>query len=429
MAKQKTKRRGPKSKPKRSRANDAPVSRASKPIRSTGKGNTRQSGVDHVATVDTGKVETGAIITRIQILPSLCRRLSELAGAFQRIRYRRLHFRIEPMGGTSVTGGYAAAFIRDPSDLLSPEDALSTIMAQKGALSRKAWEGANLLFTSGQRFYTSANSELRTFSPGELVICCAATFSQPVQFVINLNWTVDLEDPGLQDDGAVDIPRIAHVKAGYVLGLHNGHSGLWGHNRKNSEWTYNMKTVIDYPFPEPSTVDEKTVIRFRAPFSIVYEEKEDAEYAFRDILCMISGGLWISYPVESDASASEYYDSKSVHGVPWLTPADEFLVIGNDGLAVSNEPTTVFIDSGEVQAVTSVADPVTPSTSPVVMSHWHQNRSERSQALRAAQALLSKNLSQSKIYSALGFQVLSTLTTPKSKPSDAVTVTPPKPAT
>lgn len=425
-----------KSNNKNRHGSDAPVSRASKPLRSNASGSTRQSGIDHVATTDTGTVETGSVITRIQILPSICRRLDELANAFQRIRYRRLHFRIEPMGGTAVTGGYAAAFIRDPADIISKESALSTIMAQKGSVSRKAWEGCNLLFSSGQRFYTSANDELRTFCPGELVIVCTAKFSQPVNFVISMTWTVDLEDPGLQDQIEENLKPLGHPKEGWVIGLRKGHSGIWGRKRSDSTWVYNLSEIIDYPFPPPASVDSKTVVRFRAKFPLVYEEKEDSEYAFRDIVCMIASNSWEAYPCEPDSKATGYYSTSSVHSVPWLTAVDELEVVNADGGYSAPIDQTVATLSGEDNAElppTTAAAPPAP-ISQVVTSHWRQNRHVSSRVLAAARNLLTKDFPQQSIYSALGFTPLPTLTVPTSRPSDespaksTATGNPPTPA-
>ena len=408
---------------------DAPVSRASRPLRSNHLGATVQSGVDHVATIDTGSLETGSIIQRIQIVPSLCRRLHELAGAFQRVRYRNLHFRVEPMAGTSVTGGYAAAFIRDPSELVSLDDAITTVMAQKGAVSRKAWEGCNLHYSSAERFYTSQNSEIRTYSPGELIIVCAAKFSQPVQFVVTLNWTVELDSPGVTEDSSAEISTDATVRTGVILTSRNGHSGLWARDRKADTWSYNATNLLDYPFPDATTVDSKTVIRFRAPFNLVYQEADNSEYVFRDILCTIVDKSWCAWPLEPETPAAEYYSKNFVHNAPWLVAQDQLHVINANGSPLSDAaPGELAYDSGEVMAADMSAAPTLPKAvpSPVLSYHWRLNRPLSSQTSLAARLLLSKNLEVSQVYSRIGYQVLPNLTKPVSKPSAESQVTPAK---
>lgn len=128
---------------------------------------------------------------------TISKRLSILARAFERVRFKRLAFRISPKGASVVNGGYVAAFLADADDTLtSIEAAMATTNSQSG----KWWEARILVpRLEDKLLYTFQGTELRLRSPGKIYVFSDGSPDTKVPLTIDLEWTVELSQPGYEE--------------------------------------------------------------------------------------------------------------------------------------------------------------------------------------------------------------------------------------
>lgn len=149
---------------------------------------------------------TGAVVVDVSLSCSSFKRMEHMASAYQRVRFKKLVFRIVPMAATSLTGGFAAAFVADPTDVLgSGDDALDRLVAQKGSKITKIWQsttvGACLL---PDLLYTSEppQGDVRLSSPGRLWVVIESKVtglgSAQVPLTVYCDWEVDFYVPSLE---------------------------------------------------------------------------------------------------------------------------------------------------------------------------------------------------------------------------------------
>lgn len=132
--------------------------------------------------------------------------MEHMAEAYQRVRFKKLVFRIVPMASTSSSGGFAAAFVADPTDVLgSGDDALDRLVAQKGSKITKIWQSTtvngailpDLLYTS-----EPPQGDQRLSSPGRLWVVIESKVTglanAAVPLTVYCDWEVDFYVPSLE---------------------------------------------------------------------------------------------------------------------------------------------------------------------------------------------------------------------------------------
>lgn len=191
-------------------------------VRSSASDSARMSGIDRIFH---GSVELnlreGVTAVSTLIGPSVFKRLALVARAYQRIRYLRLRFRMEPQMSTSTSGGYVIAFIRDPADIVGD---ISSLTAQQGSVTTKWWQSSVVNVAPPNRlFYTSESVEVREYSPGRLVLMVDGPATQVGSYTIFAEWTVELSSPALE--------QVRQVEPSYTVAYNwftrVGEAGLW----------------------------------------------------------------------------------------------------------------------------------------------------------------------------------------------------------
>nr|WPV63100.1 MAG: coat protein [Wufeng shrew permutotetravirus 1] len=152
---------------------DAPVARGQQ-IRAAPQKSQRLRGNDRLLFIsDLAKYGAREVIASVPFVPQLCPRLAKEAGAWQRIKYRKLRFSLVPQVGTASAGGTVLAFVKDSTDPIPEgEDGLQRLFAQDSSVASPIWEPSNIEVV-GLRdlYYTNFNAdEPRWSSPGSVCI-------------------------------------------------------------------------------------------------------------------------------------------------------------------------------------------------------------------------------------------------------------------
>jgi hypothetical protein len=174
---------------------------------STSQANTslRATGVDRVAHVDdVSTSKTGDIVVQFAILPGIAERLSKYSALFTRVRYMTLRFEIRSQCSTASSGGYVAAFVRDPDEILPTTNVLQMLAGQAGSKAANWWQSLVVvvpptpdLFYTDEGHITEGTSK-RLLSPGKLVIACDGPASVAGSLTVNLIWTATFLEPALE---------------------------------------------------------------------------------------------------------------------------------------------------------------------------------------------------------------------------------------
>lgn len=173
----------------------------------------------------------GTVVLDVPLVPSSLPRLRNLAGSYQRIVWRRLTFRFEPLVPTSVTGGYVCGFLPDADDSITEAAApLDRLMAHPGSKLVKAWQSAVITHKCvGDRLYTSRppRGEARLYSPGRVALVIDSKISGGsgvlAPLSVYLDWEVELMEPSLEATST----KANTVEAMASFYLRSGHLGLW----------------------------------------------------------------------------------------------------------------------------------------------------------------------------------------------------------
>lgn len=163
----------------------------------------RLYGTDRVFHIpDASRFSQGSTMVDFAITSEVLPRLAHMGEAYQRVRFKKLVFRIVSMCPTTTSGGFAAAFVADPTDVLgSGNDALNRVVAQTGSKITKIWESATITSKlSGDLLFTSIppQGDLRLSSPGRLWVVCESKPSSTVPMTIYVDWEVDFSVPSLE---------------------------------------------------------------------------------------------------------------------------------------------------------------------------------------------------------------------------------------
>lgn len=164
------------------------------------------SGTDILATVsDVSTFSTGSLLVSELVTAGSMPRLRTVARAFQKVRFNKLIFRVEPQISTGTSGGYVAAFVRDPADKPPSKEGLSSfLLAQHGAVTTKWWESS--VVNSGVKntqYYTSESAEIREFSPGSFMLAATGVATQKGNLVVYVEWSVTLSQAAFENERQV----------------------------------------------------------------------------------------------------------------------------------------------------------------------------------------------------------------------------------
>lgn len=276
------------------------------------------SGVDRLQHVgDVSIIKPGVVFLDLLIVPGDFERLKHVAKSFQKIRYNMLRFRIEPQISTTTSGGYVAAFIRDPADVPPKNKILNYLTSQQGSVTTKWWQATVIQVPIAKKeYYTSQGVEVRDYSPGKIMIAADGQATQAGSLTVFVEWNVTLTQAGLENDIEV-VKEYAALRDMYTR---NGYKGLWTKNKTN--W--------DSAAPATEISNAKIGDQYALPFPIPYQET-----------AAITRNTWY-LKVSSDNV---------------ICPAFENAEDAYEGNAISE---TLFIKRGTVlSAVTTEADKVT----------------------------------------------------------------------
>lgn len=188
-------------------------------------------GTDRLAHVsDLTVYGEGGVVLDVPLVPASVPRLRNLAASYQRVRWKRIVLRFEPMVPSITSGGYVCGFVPDADDDLSEGAALDRLMAHTGSKMVKAWQAAtvshrcmpDLLYTSRR-----PKQEARLYSPGRVAlvidskIAVGERTSAPLS--VYIDWEVELHEPCLEG---------TFTKAGAIEALDSFYTrqsnvGLW----------------------------------------------------------------------------------------------------------------------------------------------------------------------------------------------------------
>nr|QJI53491.1 MAG: coat protein [Riboviria sp.]QKN89020.1 MAG: putative capsid protein [Riboviria sp.] len=233
---------------------DAPVAKASPRLPGSQTQTISVSGRDQVHIIPNVQDRTG-VLAQIVLTPESLPRLEKLGDAYQRIRYNKLTYVVEPLLSTSVSGGYTAGFVKDAADPIDEHNAPSTLLAS-GGVSKKMWESATVnIGRLPDLYYTNPGTgtpEYRWASPGSFVIYVDAPASSAGAIKVYLSWSVTLSEPTVQDTSSA-LPGVVEVlQDAYSL---NNNYGLYDDKGKglSCEQVFGVKlqagTLINLPNP------------------------------------------------------------------------------------------------------------------------------------------------------------------------------------
>nr|UBJ26035.1 putative capsid protein [Sichuan mosquito virus 2] len=211
------------SRPRRLPSGAGPANVVAQPQRVLGKAGSdmaRMSGLDRLLHVeDVMRYSSGSTVMAFTVTPSGFKRLAKGAAAFQKIAYEKLVFRVEPQISASTSGGYVAAFVADPDDVIKTLDQITSV---EGSVTTKWWQGASVPARVAKRdFFTSPGLELREFSPGAFYLMVDGKATQAGSLTVFCEWSVVMH-------GAVlEAPPSSTKVVQMDVFVRNGHQGLW----------------------------------------------------------------------------------------------------------------------------------------------------------------------------------------------------------
>jgi len=179
----------------------------------------RVRGSDYITSVTFGTNNIpvpGQIVQSIVVTPNMTVRLDRTTSRFQRVKWYRSMFRINGDYSSLAGGSYAAAFVRDPTDVPlagGPDQVLRWVMAQQHACIAKWWEPMNIeMPTCPDLLWTSVDKEPRFYSPGQLVIVCVTSPAQPGAVTLWFDWDVGVTEPSIENEDEESEPTYSMTR-------------------------------------------------------------------------------------------------------------------------------------------------------------------------------------------------------------------------
>lgn len=165
--------------------------RSERPLVVSGKGRIGQTTIVAEAAKD------GTVVFDLEINPNLFPRLRRIASAYQRYRFTKLDFLVQPMCPSTTGGGWVAGLIPDPLDENLTFDALQATL---GSEVYKWWEGMEVPSPAmnPDRLWTSEGENARLYSPGRFVVLAVGTNTDIVNLSVICHWEAELAIPSLE---------------------------------------------------------------------------------------------------------------------------------------------------------------------------------------------------------------------------------------
>lgn len=256
---------------------DASVSMASKPRANVNTETATLSGTDIIASIpNIMDFSVGKLIINQEITPGLMPRLKTVARAFQKIKYNKLVFRVEPQVSTATSGGYVAAFVHDPSDIPAegPTSTPNFLLAQSSSVTTKWWESSLITCKNmGNRvYYTSESKEVREYSPGSFMLTASGKATQSGNLVVYAEWNVTLSQASYENDKELEELSRTLVPL-YMRTTFQGVFGLTSGSSATRTWTSDIKAMI-------SNIGDATSWKLPAALAI-QDGESDAKFSVR----------------------------------------------------------------------------------------------------------------------------------------------------
>lgn len=183
----------------------------------------------HIA--DLSKYGEGKVVFDVPLVPSGVPRLRNLAASYQRIRWKRIVVRFEPLVPTMTVGGYVCGFVPDAQDSLSDSaNPLDRLLAHPGSKLAKSWMSSTVAHRcTPDLLYTSQppKGEARLYSPGRVALIIDSSISAGTNvkapMSIYLDWEVELSEPALE----VEAPQVVTLTARSHFYARASNVGLW----------------------------------------------------------------------------------------------------------------------------------------------------------------------------------------------------------
>lgn len=198
---------------------DAPVAKALRGGPTKSSSGAREAGRDRFAHFDDiSSVPAGKSLLSVLFSPHQLPRCSVLAKAYQRYVVHSLSFHIVPMISSATSGGYVAAFVRDPEDSIRT-NAANIVTATAGSVTSKWWEDTVVRCPSlKDQFYTATTPGQERFSsPGALVIAVDGQATQKGSLTVYVEYNLSFYAPGLEaqkESGVVKVKDTIRMAAG-----------------------------------------------------------------------------------------------------------------------------------------------------------------------------------------------------------------------
>lgn len=159
-------------------------------------------GEEVMATISVNNSRVGQVVYNQNITPQSVLRLRIMAGAFQRIDWKRASVHLVALNGSVVTSGYTMGFIEDPAvKVPSIESAVIPFLTTlRRTTVRQAWveseSGVQVAIADKPEMYTQPDVDIRRLSPGRVVVATTGDVgSAPTTFMIMLKYHVRLFVP------------------------------------------------------------------------------------------------------------------------------------------------------------------------------------------------------------------------------------------
>ena len=214
-------------------------------IRVSGMGRIAQS-THAAATISDGDAIFNEIITA-----SVFPRLSRIASAYQRYRFTKMTFSVQPMCPATTGGGYVAGFLKDPMDTDSSFDA---IQGSRGATVGKWWEHKNVItIPAKDLLWTSVGESPRLYSPGKFVLTGVGSNTDVVNVSVLCSWEAELSVPSLESPEA---PQTIYFSAYDIM---------------QSDLVNNSNKIHFNIFGADVSLPDDTVLRAAVPIYVDYQ--------------------------------------------------------------------------------------------------------------------------------------------------------------
>ncbi|APG76127.1 capsid protein [Beihai noda-like virus 11] len=224
------------------------------------------------------------------INPSSFPRMSRIASAYQRYRFTRLAFTIQPMCPATTGAGYVAGFLKDPTD---EDTSFDAIQGSQGAVIGKWWEHKRIeVRPPTDLLWTSLGENPRLFSPGKFVMTAVGTNTDAVNVSVLCEWEAVLSVPSLEDYSEKPVTEYFSTK-----------------DLLNSSYVHNSNSILQTNVFDGDVIPTGTILRIPFPIDVDYSlgagDVASARYCY--FLAGSHNLTWGLYSGGSFSGGSNYY--------------------------------------------------------------------------------------------------------------------------